>query len=81
MITVLFFTKVPKFDTKINQQISNLCCEKIHYYRFCSYNFILPPPRIQQGRQCTCSVTLRHVRATSVAVENQEVVHILWVYL
>ena len=25
----------------------------------------------QQGRQCTYAVTLRHVRATSVAVEKQ----------
>jgi len=28
MITALFCTKVPTFDKKINQEISNLCCEK-----------------------------------------------------
>jgi hypothetical protein len=33
------------------------------------------------GRQCTCNVTLRRVRATIVVVEQQQVLHILSVCL
>jgi len=31
--------------------------------------------KFKQDRQCTCKVTLRHVRVTTVAVEKQEVLH------
>ena len=33
--------------------------------------------KIKQHVQCTCNVTLRHVRATVVAVQNQLVIRIL----
>ena len=33
----------------------------------------------KQDRQFTCNVTLRHVRVTIVAVEDQKVIHILGV--
>ena len=35
----------------------------------------------EQVRQSTCDVTLRHVRVTIVAVEKQEVLHILSIHL
>jgi hypothetical protein len=34
-----------------------------------------------QDRQCKSNVILKRVRATTVVVENQEVLHILSVYL
>jgi hypothetical protein len=33
--------------------------------------------QIQQDKQCTYTVTLQRIRETTVAVENQEVLHIL----
>ena len=36
-----------------------------------------PKKKSRQGRQCTYKVTLRRVRATNVAVEKQNVLHIL----
>ena len=36
---------------------------------------------IQQDRQCTYNVTLRRVRATTVALEKQQVLHILLLLL
>ena len=36
---------------------------------------------VEKDGQCTRNVTMRRVRATIVAVENQYVIHILSVYL
>jgi len=40
-----------------------------------------PKNTLWQDRQCSSNATLRRLRATTVVVENLEVLHILSVYL